>query len=292
MKRCGSLALICAGALFAMLCGAARSSESTPQRVQRIVSINMCTDQLLLDLAEPAQIAGLSPFARDRKLSWLAVKADALPVLSGTAEEVMVLRPDLVVADRYTKSATRQFIRAQAIAMEEFDPVVTIKEARQQIIRMGALTGASERAKLRVAEIDSALVSLQAATASARLRVLPISRRGWVSGSKSLVSELLDVAGLGNAADDLGFQSGGFASLETIVQLRPDAILLTSDTSVSEDQGSALLLHPAIEKLFPPERRLVVPQQLTVCGGPMLAQAMRVLGDQISRIKPRDFILR
>ena len=48
----------------------------------RIISINMCTDQLLLDLATPAQIAGLSPFARDAArrpratMSWRSSRSD------------------------------------------------------------------------------------------------------------------------------------------------------------------------------------------------------------------------
>jgi iron complex transport system substrate-binding protein len=49
-----------------------------------------------------------------------------------------------------------------------------------------------------------------------------------------------------------------------------------------------MLLHPALQAMFPPERRLVVPERLTVCGGPMLGEAMRSLARQVSRLKPRD----
>ena len=70
----------------------------------------------------------------------------------------------------------------------------------------------------------------------------------------------------------LGFRSGGFASLETIVSLRPDFILVAEDGPFAEDQGRAFLLHPALEQLYPPDRRLVIPERLTICGGPMLAR--------------------
>jgi len=36
----------------------------------RIASINLCTDQLLMTLADPPQILGLSPYARDPARSW------------------------------------------------------------------------------------------------------------------------------------------------------------------------------------------------------------------------------
>ena len=48
-----------------------------------------------------------------------------------------------------------------------------------------------------------------------------------------------------------------------------------------------MLLHPAIQGLFPPERRIILSEQLTVCGGPRLVEAMRLLAEQIARLKLR-----
>ncbi len=277
-------------AVLTLLAPALAMAQSAPPA--SIISINMCTDQLLLDLASPGQIMGLSPFARDPVLSMMAAKAAGLPVLSGTAEEIMLMKPDLVVADRFTKRATREFIRARNVPLEEFDTILTLAETKRQITRFGVITGAVEKAAERVAELDAASAALKAVTSSSRLRVLPLSRRGWVSGSETLISDLLRQAGLVNAADDLGLPAGGFLTLEGIVKLRPDAILISSDRSSAEDQGSTMLLHPAINALFPPERRIILPERLTVCGGPMLVEAMRSLADQIARLKPRDAALR
>jgi iron complex transport system substrate-binding protein len=123
---------------------------------------------------------------------------------------------------------------------------------------------------------------------SSRLRVLPLSRRGWASGRETLMSDLLAMAGLDNAASEIGLRSGGFVTLEEIVRLRPDAILVSRDDDRAEDQGRAMLLHPAVQDLFPPERRLVIPERLTVCGGPMVAEAMRLLAAQLRRLTPRE----
>ena len=257
-------------------------------RAARVISINMCTDQLLLDLAPSGQIIGLSPFAGDPNLSWAAKQAAGLPLLSGTAEEVIMLRPDLVVGWRYTKRATRDFIRAHHIPLEEFDTVSSVAAAKAQIARFGAITGAIERAEARIAELDAAMGKLKAVASSRRLRILPLSRRGWVSGEDSVISDLLAQAGLNNAASDLGLPAGGFVSLEAIVKLRPDAILIARQQAEPEDQGSAMLLHPSIQQLFPPERRIIIPDKLTVCGGPMLVEAIRLLSVQLSKLKPRE----
>jgi iron complex transport system substrate-binding protein len=279
-----------------LLTGAALLLAAAPAAAQgvgqgappaRVISLNMCTDQLLLDLAQPAQIAGLSPFAADAARSFLADRARALPILSGTAEEVMVLKPDLVVSGTFTKRATREFIRARGVPLEEFAPVRTLAESKRQITRFGEITGARAAAAARNAELDAGLAELRAAAAARKLRVLPLARRAWVAGSQSLMSELLTEAGLVNAAGELGIRTGGRVTLEQIVMLKPDAILLSRDDDMAEDQGRALLLHPAIQALFPPERRIIIPERLTVCGGPMLAEAMRALAGQISRLQPR-----
>jgi iron complex transport system substrate-binding protein len=266
-------------ALAVMLASA--TAQADPQRV---VSLNMCTDQLLIDLAQPHRIAGLSPFARDAARAFEAERAARLPILSGTAEEVMVIKPDLVVSSRYMKRETRGFIVARGLKLVEFDDPRTLSEARAQIEQMGRLLGAAEQANERLAAFDRALEDLRKAARQKSLRILPLARRGWVAGSETLLADVLREAGLMNAAGELGFKAGGFASLEAVVALKPDALLLTRSTIRAEDQGQAMLLHPAIQKMFPAEKRIILPERLTVCGGPMLTEAMRHLARELERL--------
>jgi iron complex transport system substrate-binding protein len=277
-----------AAALLAVLMAGPAWAEQAQRPAVRIVSINLCTDQLLLDLAEPSQIIGLSPFARDAARSWAAGRAAALPILSGTVEEIMILKPSHVLAGRFTKRATREFIRARGIPIEEFDTVRTVAQSREQILRVARLVGAEAKGAARVAELDAATARLRAAGARSGLSVLALSRRGWAAGRDSIFSDMLSTAGLVNAAAASGARLGGFMSLEAIVRLKPDALLISRDHGAAEDQGQAMLLHPAIQAMFPPERRIVVPEALTICGGPMLADAMDRLAEEIRRLRPRD----
>lgn len=268
--------------VLALLPGPA-AAQDAPRPAPRVASLNVCTDQLLLALADPDQIVGLSPYARDAGRAWVA-QAGRYRILSGHAEDVLVLRPDLVVAGRFTKRATRELLRDKGLALAEFDAARTLDEARRQIRRMGDLVGRPERAAAEIARLDGALARARAAVARAPLTVLPVQRRGWVSGSDSLMSALLDAVGLANAAGRLGFRAGGFASLEAIVAVRPDLLLVSSLDEAAEDQGRAFLLHPALERLYPAGRRLVVPERLTVCGGPMLAEALDRLAAEVGRV--------
>ena len=106
-----------------------------------------------------------------------------------------------------------------------------------------------------------------------------------MSGSESLLSSLLTETGLFNAAGELGVAFGGFASLEAIVNLKPDFIVVSDAGDTAEDDGRAFLLHPALERFYPPSKRIVIPDRLTVCGGVMLADALDVLIAELARVE-------
>ena len=147
-------------ALWLVVCAAAMSMSANAQQrgaPQRIASINLCADQHLLALADPSQIKGLSPFARDAARSWLARQAMNHPRLSGHAEDVLMLGPDLVVAGRFTKRQTREILRAKGLRVEEFDAVTSIDDAKKQIARFGALIGRADIAAQQNAAIDAAV---------------------------------------------------------------------------------------------------------------------------------------
>jgi iron complex transport system substrate-binding protein len=250
----------------------------------RIASINLCTDQLLMTLADPPQILGLSPYARDPARSWAAAQADSFPRLSGTAEDVLILQPDVVVAGRFTKLATRELLKDKGLRVVEFDAARSLDDVKKQIRLMGEVTRHPDRASAEIDRLDAAIAHVRQLAARKPYRVLAVSRRGWVTGGDSLTSSLLANAGLSNAARDLGIKSGRFASLETIVDLKPDFILVSDDSGFAEDEGSAFLLHPALERFYPATKRIVIPERLTVCGGPMLSEAMDRLASELERV--------
>jgi iron complex transport system substrate-binding protein len=250
----------------------------------RIASINLCTDQLLLPLADPAQILGLSHFSHDAWQSWAADEARRFRSLSGGAEDVLVLKPDIVVASLFDKRATRELLKAQGLRLAEFSVPRNLDEVKAQISEMGEIVGHPDRAATENSRLDAAMARARRAVAEKRYSVLPLSRRGWVSGSGSLVSSLLTETGLFNAASRLGIGAGGFASLEEIVEAKPDFLLLSEAGDHAEDDGRAFLLHPALERFYPASKRIVIPERLTVCGGVMLADALDRLVAELQRV--------
>ncbi|MBR1230777.1 ABC transporter substrate-binding protein [Bradyrhizobium sp. AUGA SZCCT0182] len=270
------LAVLLAVAALAMPGGSALSAK-----LPRIVSMNVCSDQLLLSLADPEQILGLSRYSRD---AWVAGDVARYPKLSGGAEDVMVLKPDIVVANLYDKRSTRELLKAHGLRLAELPVPRTLPEVKDQIREFGDIVGHPDRAAAQIALLDAALARARQAVAAKHYRVLPLSRRGWVAGSDSFVGSLLAETGLFNTAGDLGFNFGGFASLEAIVSQKPDLLLVSQAGDFARDDGQAFLLHPALARFYPPEKRIVIPERLTECGGVMLAEALDVLTAELKRV--------
>lgn len=271
-------------ALFALALPGGAALAQAP--VPATVSLNLCTDQLLVALAPPARILGLSPYAYD---TWRALAPDGarrFRTLSGTAEEVLVLRPDLVLLGSFNKRATTEAMRRIGFRVEEFDVPRTIPEAKEQITRAGALLGDPEKAARLNARIDAGLSRAQRAAARHRLRILPLQRRGWVSGPATLVGALVASVGLDNVAAELGFGPGlgGVIGLEAIVALKPDALLVEGERGPAADQGQAMLDHPALARTVSGMRIIRLPEGVATCGGPGLADALEHIADEVERL--------
>ncbi|QCK85533.1 ABC transporter substrate-binding protein [Phreatobacter aquaticus] len=236
----------------------------------RVVSLNLCADQLVLALADPGQIAALSPFATDRASSAAAEVAKAYPRTRGSAEEALALGADLVFLGPLDRMATSRLLDARGVQVERMAFPSSLDEAKTIIRRTARLLGHPERGEALAARLDAALQ-----VTTGRVTALPYERRGYASGPRSMLGDAMERAGLAHAAPETGF--GGFVSLERVVALRPDVLVLNDPPARVADQGSALLVHPALARLYPSERRISVPAVLTVCPGPGLVEAVELL---------------
>jgi iron complex transport system substrate-binding protein len=266
----------------ALVVAATAAAAVEPPR--RVVSINLCTDQLAIALADPAQIVALSHLARVREVSFLSDRAKAFPWLRGVAEEVLKVEPDLVLAGAFSPYATRALLAEHSVRMEIFAPVTTVAEARAEIMRAAELLGHPERGAGLVAEIDRALAG--AGSQQTRpITALQLQRRGFVSGSETLVADLMRRLGIANAADKLGLASVDRVSLEAVLKLQPDMLILQHEERAPPDQGAALLAHPALAVAVPPERRAFLPYNEITCAGPALPAAIGTLTKGLDRVR-------
>jgi iron complex transport system substrate-binding protein len=257
---------------------------------RRVVSFNLCADQLVLALADPEQIAGLSPYAADASASVMTEQARRYPRLAWQAESSIALGPDLVLIGDSDRPVTKHILRAQGLRLHEITLIADLDTARRQVAEVAAVLGHPERGEKLIAEIEAARARLHAAPKPPFATALLVNRGGYTAGDKSLAAALLSEAGLSPPpGSPPGY--GGYVPLEKLLMLRPDAIVLNNLPRES-DQGSYNLSHPALTALYPPQRRIVLPPRYTICGGAALVEAFDYLAALLTRLAAQSPMMR
>jgi iron complex transport system substrate-binding protein len=264
---------------IALWAGAAQASDAP----RRVVSFNLCADQLVVALADPEQIAGLSPYATDPALSVVADKARPFRKADWQAESTLLLEPDLVLIGPNDRSVTRRMLASQGLRVVEAGFVSDVESARKQIREIATLLGHKERGETLIAELERARTRLAAAAPKSDRTALVVERGGYTQGPASLAATLLAEAGFKPPAGaPAGY--GGFIPLEKFLVLKPDIVFLKDPPSAATDQGAMFLVHPALRDLYPPDRRIALPTRYTMCGGPALVAAFDYMADEIARL--------
>ena len=262
------------------LWGSSLAAAAAPP--QRVVSFNICADQLVVALADPAQIVALSPYAADPTLSAVADAARAYRRVEWQTESTIPLDPDLVLVGPRDRSLTQRLLRALGFRVVVIDLVESFSAAREQISAVSALLGHPERGDAVLARLDAARSRL-AERRRVESTALLVGQGGYVEGRRSLAAGLMTEAGL-NPPPGAPTGLGGFVPLETLVTMRPDFLVLHSAVEVPHDQGSIYLTHPALQALYPADRRLILPSRFTLCGGPALVAGLGYLAEQVPKL--------
>ena len=279
MRRRGPLTLVALlGGGAALWAASASTPAKAPAIPKRIVSINLCADQLVLALADRSQISGLTHNATDAEMSGEAAKASGLPLLSNSAEQILAIEPDLIVGMPASRSAALRALPEQSYPLLDLDTANTLDEIYTSIRQTAVAVGHPARGTTLIARMQSELAGLPK---PGKGRVAAYyQRRGYMTGTGTLIDELMTRVGLVNLAGKLGKPPLSQLSIEEMVAARPDFLIVESATDVVTDQGSEMLHHPAIKDI----PRISVPQAWTVCGSPAYTQAARSMAAQIARI--------
>jgi iron complex transport system substrate-binding protein len=250
---------------------------------RRIVSFNQCADQLVLALADPGQIVGLSPYAADPSLSVMAEAAKQYRRVDWQAESIIPLQPDLVMVGAWDRPVTRRMLMALGYRLAEVETVSGIAAARAQITRVAELVGHPERGEQLVRALDAARARLAARGRPPLTTALVVERGGFSAGSATIAAALLNEVGL-RPPPGAPAGIGGFVSLERLLVLKPDVVVLKDPPAEATDQGALYLTHPALRGAYPPNRQIHLPTRYSMCGGPALIEALDYLGEAIGRL--------
>lgn len=293
-------ARVAAALLASLLAGCIPQSQATPDgpalredtygrasRHPTIVSLNPCTDAILAEVADPAQILAISHYSKDRRSSSMdPAMARQLPATRGTVEEVLALHPDIVIGSSFIDPASAGAYARLGLQLETVGMAATVEDSRAQVRQIAALAGQPLRGETLVARIDAALAAAAPPDGAAPIPAVVWQSGGMVPGDGTLIADLLRRTGFVNFAAARGFGQADFLPLERMLADPPGLILVAGQSAETGNGDDRVLSHPALAALDQTRRARLNPR-LLYCGGPTiigavqrLAQVRRTVADR------------
>jgi iron complex transport system substrate-binding protein len=264
--------------LLSALLVAVPASSFAADFPRRIVSLNVCTDQLLIDLVATDRIAALSHLAADPSVSAVAERAAGIPATRGEAETVLAFDPDLVLAGAFSTPATVAILERIGQRVVKVPLASNLDGIREAVRKVAAAVGETPRGEELIAEMNNRIArSAPSGEDSSRPKALVYQVNGLASGPGSLADSVLSAAGYSNQASQLAIGAGGTLPLETLVTDPPDLLVLTGPVDEYRTAVADNLRHPALAAVRSEKRSAIVPWRLWLCGTPHVAQAIEIL---------------
>ena len=241
----------------------------------KIVSMNLCTDQLVLLLADADQILSLSYLSHDERSSVYAEKAIAFPTNRGLAEEIYILKPDITVTGTYSNWTASSMLEQLGMPVARFEPAYHFDDIKANILTMGELLHQRAKAKDIVAAFDKRLSDLRSSDME-KPRAALYAAKGYTSGKSSLAHHILEAAGFQNIGAELGYDYGAQLAIESLLMTKPD-VIISNPPGLGHARAEEMTRHPALDYV-----RAQMPLELTtnknwVCDTPLVLDAVEEL---------------
>lgn len=236
-----------------------------------IVSLNPCSDAILAGMARPGQLLAISHYSQDpSSTSMDLAAARRLRATGGTLEEVLALRPDVVVAGSYVSQPLAQGIRDAGVRLVTYPMPATVAQSEAQIRDLARISGNITYGEQLVGDIEQSLEAARHHPGQPAIPALVWEMGGIVAGDRTLISDLLAHAGFANAAPARGLAQADYLPLERMLADPPRVIFTIGHAADEEDR---LLRHPALARLAG-VRRVPLDGSLHWCGGPTIPRAL------------------
>ena len=248
-------------------CGEVPTPNNTIQPT--IVSLNPCADAILSEIAAPGQLLAISHYSQRASSSSMPLdEAARYRSTGGTAEEVLALAPDIVVADPFIDPSTREALERAGVQVELLGMVATPQDSMAQVRQLAELTGNAGSGEALVTRIELAWDA--AAFDGAPATALLWQQGGIVPGEGTLASAMLERAGFASHSAARGLGQGAYLPLEQVLADPPQVVLAAGEQRMLQHSALRELEGARYERLDP---------SLLYCGGPTIPRALERLAE-------------
>jgi iron complex transport system substrate-binding protein len=200
---------------------------------QKIVSLTLGTDEILLEMVGPERLIGVTYLASDKTTSNIADNPAldlVANVVEANPEQIIALEPDLVFAASFIDQAVLDQLTGAGVKVYAIGSFTSIEAMQQNILDIGRLVGEEETAQGmvetmndRLAAVTGTLIGVEGEPPT----VLYLASGGWVAGSATTVDDIITRAGGINAAAEEGLEDWNQINEEAIIQMDPDVVILS-----------------------------------------------------------------
>jgi iron complex transport system substrate-binding protein len=256
-------------ALALAIAGCAPTPVAPPARPMRIVSLDYCADQYVLELIEPARIAALSPDAR-ASFSFHRARAAGLRQVRARVEDVLALRPDLVIRSYGGGSAAADLLTRAGVPVLQIGYADDLASVRRNLLAVAQGLGEAGRGDAVARDFDRRLAAIRPADAM-RPATLYLTSGGATSGPGTLVDEMLGAAGQTNFERTPGWHA---IPLERLAFEQPDRVAVAAFDGPT---GWSAARHPVVAATRAARPTTRLDGAWTACGGWFVLSAVERL---------------
>jgi len=232
----------------------------------RVASLNLCSDEYALLLARPGEVVSVSRLSHDPAESVLARRAQGIASNRGRIEDVVALRPTLVLTMGGGGRSSGAIARAMGMRVVELAQPASLEAVTANVSRVAVALGDGHRADLLLAR----LAALRRSAPRQARDAVWLGGGGLSLSPTGLGAQWLRLAGLRQRS-----LAGGRADLETLITSPPNILVKSDYRSGQMSQGQRWLDHPLLARL--PSRRVATDGRRWTCAGPLMIDEIRRL---------------
>lgn len=278
--------IVVAFAVLLFLCDGMRyvyaEVYADPGEVQpeKIVSLDYCADQYVLQFAATENILALSPEAI-QEFSYFRDRAQDYPSVRPIIEDVISIQPDIVVRSYGGGYGIVEVLDQLNVPVVQIGYANTLAEVKQSVLSVSAALGAAQMGEQIVAGMDKRLQQISAEVRETKSSALYMTPTGVTAGPGTLMHDVLVAAGFDNFEDKPGWHA---LPLERLVYAGPDVVARAfyQSTYGHRDLWSAAA-HPVTQRQLAKARHVPLQGAWTSCGAWFLMDAVEALRGDLAK---------
>ena len=229
----------------------------TAQASEQFVSLTLCSDRLLIELAEPSQIAAQSPYSKKPLMMLDKINIDK-PVLEPQLTELLpYLDKTILINETFYPQLVAELKKLNVKIIPINDSPQTPDELFTLILDLGKQLGNEQKAADLVTKLKSQNFHLNRPLTD----TLILSETGVVESYYPQYPVLLNLLGLTPLKTPLTAQN---FSLEKVILSQPNVLISLTDKQGYNAQAE-LLHHPMLQDFFKNQPLVSIPMKYTYC---------------------------